>query len=327
MAYGVRSLIILIGPLAAALWIVPVAGLLVHAGHGETPVNRTLPHTKPSDLKHSVPTTPAKQTLTPEARKSAKQRPVTGKIVKSAKSLAVAKQESPEAAGEAGTLPGGEPYRYTLHEPASGKPKRSLILLGPWNGSTGFFDSWLLEDFKKLEPETMDNYRILDCVARKVPSNPYAYNAWYEYEDWHSETPVAHDVDLAVAYVHSLIEQEAEIVGYYEYVVVAGFSQGANVALEAALRFHSPLGLVFSQRGILLEARKQDTTAVATTPYLLTAGADDDTYAVEMVKENCRWLESMSAPAYMKTMSGLDHYRRSKEECELALKIICSDGF
>jgi len=117
MADGLRSLIVLIGPLAAAFWIAPVVGLWVHAGHGDTPATRTLLYKKPGELIQKPPNNSTKQKLMPEARKSAKQKPLAVKT----KSLAVAKKESPEAAGNAGTLPGGEPYRY--------------ILLGPWNGS------------------------------------------------------------------------------------------------------------------------------------------------------------------------------------------------
>lgn len=214
-----------------------------------------------------------------------------------------------------------EDYRYSLHE--ASKPERSLILLGPWNGSTGFFDEWLLSEFDKDEPSTKTRYRVLDVVARKMATddaNPYSYNSWYEYEDWHAEIPVASDVDLAVAYVHKLLVQEHAIVGDYRHIILAGFSQGANVAIEAALRFPHRLGLVFSQRGIILASRKQDWTPVAASPYILTAGADDDVYYEEMVKENCRWLEAMHAPAYMKTLPTVDHYRWSSRECQLTIK-------
>lgn len=217
-----------------------------------------------------------------------------------------------------------EPYRYTVHTPTPNVPQRSLILLGPWNGSAGFFTEWFLDDFEKMEPKAIDKYRILDVVGRKMPSgsewDPYPYNSWYEYEDWHSETVVAHDVDLAVAYVHGLIEEEYAIVGDYRRIVLAGFSQGANVAIEAALRFPHRLGLVLSQRGILLASRKEDWTPVASTPYILTAGADDEVYLEDMVKENCRWLQDMHAPAYMKTLTKVGHYRRSKRECDLTIK-------
>lgn len=216
-----------------------------------------------------------------------------------------------------------ESYRYTIHEPAFFGSPHSLILLGPWNGSSGFFDEWLLNDFAKMEPGVKNQYRILDVVARKMGTdewNPYPYNSWYEYQDWHNEIPFPEDVDKAVEYVHSLLMQEFAVVGDYGRIILAGFSQGANVALESALRFPHKLGLVFSQRGILLESRKQDTTPIQPTPYVTTAGEKDDVYLESRVKENARWLQAMGAPAYMKALSTVDHYRHSKRETDLAIK-------
>lgn len=333
MAGGLHGLTSLIGFFVAIFFAAPAAGLWIDAGNHDSSRKLSLrsPPTEPVKQKRSIfaPTReedkPVKQKLTHEATKHAKQKkekPRDQTAKANSKSMA-AKDDKKEKKKQAPLVP-IESYRYTLHKQSSDKPTRSLILLGPWNGSSGFFDEWLLDDFGKLEPEVKKHYRILDVVARKMPSsegNPYPYNAWYEYEDWHSETPVATDVDLAIAYVHGLIEQEAAIVGHYKDVIVAGFSQGSNVALEAGLRFHSPLGLVFSQRGVLLAARKEDlNTPIAATPYLLTAGALDDIYYEDTIREDCKWLETMWAPAYMKTFQGLDHYRRGKEECKLTVK-------
>jgi len=313
MAGHVHTLIVVFGALVATCFIAPAACLSIDAGNADSPVKRKpLLHKRPGELTHKA---------------TAKQKPISIPLHKANTSVTVnnksmaANNDKKKTKKKAAWIK--EPYRCTVHKQSSDEPKRVLILLGPWNGSTGFFDSWLLEDFHKWEPSAKEEYRILDCVGQKIGVdewNPYPYNSWYEYEDWASETPVMTDVALAVAFVHSLIEKEAADFPDYSHVVLAGFSQGANLAMEAALQFHSPLGLVFSQRGIILAARKEDETPVSITPYLLTAGEEDHTYTEDIVKENCRWLENMGAPAYMKTISGLDHYRESKKECKLMVK-------
>lgn len=218
-----------------------------------------------------------------------------------------------------------EPYSYTLI-PSSAPPTaapHSLIFLGPWNGTTGFFDWWLVKDFNTSQPSVRNSYRILDAVARKMPANAanqYPYKSWYEYKDWATETPVASDVDLAVAWVHGLLQQEYGVVGSYERIILGGFSQGANLALEAALRFPHKLGLVFSQRGILLADRKASSDFFVATPYILTAGEHDNVYYANVVKENAKWLRERGAPVYMKTIPGMDHHARNPLENSLVIK-------
>jgi len=210
------------------------------------------------------------------------------------------------------------PYSYTLLEPTAGKATRSLIILGPWNSTAGFMNNWVAQDFLALQPQARSTYRILDCVGTKRSSSSYPYTSWYEYTNWAAETPVMADVDQAVAWVHGLIAQELAIVGSYQNIVLAGFSQGANLALEAAFRFPKPLGLVFSQRGTLLQARRADwTTPLQATPIIFTAGSTDPVYPEAAVKSNCRWLRRMHVPTYMKTISALGHHRKSTREVSL----------
>lgn len=210
---------------------------------------------------------------------------------------------------------------YTLWEPTGGA-EASLIILGPWNSTPGFFKPWIIEQFEKSEPKSFSRYRILDVVGKQGPkdeTNPYGYSTWYEYHDWHKEIPVASDVDQAVSFVHSLLDQEAAKVESGN-IVLAGFSQGANIAIESAVRYRSALALVFSERGVLLGTRTQDPPALAATPYVLTGGGDDHVYHEDLVKGSCKWLDERHVPAYLKVIPGLGHYRYSTKENELANK-------
>merc|ERR1719183_2275063 len=105
------------------------------------------------------------------------------------------------------------------------------------------------------------------------------WRCWYNYnslDDWNNEVPVAAHLDESVAFVHNLIQTEFAVVGSYHRIAVVGYSQGANLALEAGLRFPVPLGLVFSMRGVMFSSRIENKTSLAVTPYVLTAGAQDD---------------------------------------------------
>lgn len=147
--------------------------------------------------------------------------------------------------------------------------------------------------------------------------------AWYGYPDydaWNKNVPVLQEVDHAIAYVHHLIEQEHKIVGDYSRISLVGLHTGGNIAIESALRFPKPLGLVVSQRGIVLPSRMGSKEKVAATPYVLTAGGSDNIYPESLVRESFESLRAMNVPVFMKTMPEFDHYRWSKEESVLTLK-------
>lgn len=211
---------------------------------------------------------------------------------------------------------------YTLWEPVGGVADASLIILGPWNSTTGFMKPWFIKQFQDSQPNAFQRFRILDVVGKRAPTdsaNPYGYSTWYEYEDWHNEIPITADVDHAVSFVHSLLAQECSYV-YCNRVVLAGFSQGGNIAIESAIRYSSALALVFSERGVLLGTRSQDPPTLAGTPYILTGGAEDHVYDEALLKESCKWLQDRHVAAYLKFFPGLDHYAWSTEENELAVR-------
>lgn len=145
-----------------------------------------------------------------------------------------------------------------VYEPSQGTPRRSLILLNPWNGTPGFMWNWTFNQSGfggGWRKDVSDHYRVLDVAGKLMPGSDY--RAWFGYatsEDWSSDTPIQREVDVAVAYIHHLIEQEYKVVGDYKRIILAGMSQGAGLALEAALNFPKALGLVLSERGIVRSA-------------------------------------------------------------------------
>lgn len=213
---------------------------------------------------------------------------------------------------------------YTLHQPASKAATESIILLGPFNASAGWGMNWIFKSSGQSNPHILQQSRVLDVVGKPAWWEGYGkVTAWYGYpgyDDWLKNVPVAPEVDHAVAYVHHLIEQEYRIVGDYRRIVLVGLHQGGNIALESALRFPHALGLVISQRGIVLPARAQSTKPVAATPYVLTAGGKDDVYPASQIRANAHSLQTMHATVFMKTLPEFDHFKWSMQESNLVLK-------
>lgn len=208
-------------------------------------------------------------------------------------------------------------FRHTLWKP-KGQPKGSIILLSPWDAEKRWWVEWLKFDFNKL----MKDYRVLECSGKDMVHTNATYTGWYAYEDWEAEVPLAADLDRATSFVHSLIQQERRIVNDYHRIIVAGFSQGAVLALESGLRFPHPLGLVFSQRGMLFAARRRDCGSPAQTPYCMTAGSEDNVYPDYEVEDDVRLLRKAKVPAFWNRIPGLDHYGTSKKENELLMRAV-----
>jgi len=217
---------------------------------------------------------------------------------------------------------------FTLHG-AKHSAKGSVILLAPWAAYEGWWKEWLKHTWDEL---IQQEWRILEAVG-KIYQHPDApYRGWYNYasyEDWVAEIPNATQFDNAVRYVHGLIQQEYNIVKDYRRIVIAGYSQGAVLSLEAGLRFPMPLGLVFSQRGVLLDKRLNNCTSVVKTPYIFTAGSLDDVYLESDIETSCSRLMHVGASAFMTSIAGLDHYDSSEREntfLSKSIKVVMSQS-
>merc|ERR1719235_1160169 len=130
---------------------------------------------------------------------------------------------------------------YQLHQPV-GKATQSIILLGPWNASANWGMEWIMNGADQVDPNIRKYSRVIDAVGRPASVNERnePYGAWFgygSYNQWYNNVPLPQEVDHAVSWVHQLIEQEHKIVGDYGRIVIIGKHQGANLAIESALRF------------------------------------------------------------------------------------------
>jgi len=204
---------------------------------------------------------------------------------------------------------------YVRHAPDY--PTGSVIFLDSWNAQPGWLYDWLLHDLARLKHSQC---RIIEAVGRMFYDPEGNYRAWYRYDDWHNEIPIETDVDQAVTYVHSLIQQEVAYYTSYNKIILAGYSQGAVLGMEASIRFPQPLGLVFSERGVLFESRSNNPYSVIHSPFVMTAGTDDTTYYIDRIKMDCRFLLSLNANAFLRGFAYLDHFGRSSRENDLAIR-------
>jgi len=226
--------------------------------------------------------------------------------------------------------------------PPNSKPVGSLILIMgygadlSWTMSQWWYlhPAWSPKDQKwckksgcvfgdedKVAAKKLTNHlRIVDAVGTiRLCKGMYA---WYRYTKWPDGPPVVDQLEDAVANVFQLIEREYKIVGDYKRILIAGMSQGADLALEVGIRFPQQLGMVISQRGVLTAARlagNQSLAAQKGTPFILTAGDSDELSPLPVYEKTCVSLQLMKYPAYCKWYGGLDHGSFSKPEWKLLI--------
>jgi predicted esterase len=181
------------------------------------------------------------------------------------------------------------------------------------------------DDEDKAAVQKLRNHmRVVDAVGMNTCS---IGKAWYNYDytagSWPDAPPIAHELEEAVANVFALIEHERSIVGSYDRIAIAGMSQGADLALEVGIRFPHRLGMVMSERGMLLQSRMQGTGLAAGpgTPFILTAVEKDDATTPSNVKKSCASLLPTQTPVNFKLYHGPEHHGSFwKAEWKLSIK-------
>eukprot|EP00931_Biecheleriopsis_adriatica_P038097 TRINITY_DN21849_c0_g1_i1.p1 TRINITY_DN21849_c0_g1~~TRINITY_DN21849_c0_g1_i1.p1 ORF type:complete len:735 (-),score=149.85 TRINITY_DN21849_c0_g1_i1:102-2306(-) len=215
----------------------------------------------------------------------------------------------------------------------------SLVLLHPLgNVSTFFFDQGGgLVRHLSLGSHTVRNYCKILCPSAKLRCGQGWQ--WFQYlgdeKQRRCDDESIDEGDLLESreFITSVLENEAKLLGTAQRVILDGYSQGGSLSLDVGLRFPRPLGLVISQRGMLmkvtLEAHKKmlrDNTACKQN-LLMTAGGLDDVYPAK-VQAHCRdRLKALYEEAYeadghisYQCVEHLDHCGYDDEEHEAILK-------
>ncbi len=157
-------------------------------------------------------------------------------------------------------------------------------------------------DFEPIVPELglPDALRVRfifpHAPARAVTLNGgYVMPAWYDF--WLGAHGIEHreaDVLASAAAIRLLIEQERMRGIAARRILLAGFSQGAAMALFTGLSHPETLGGVIALSGYLPLPRKLDamrTAQALATPLFLAHGEADDVVPFALGEAALRWLE------------------------------------
>ncbi len=131
-------------------------------------------------------------------------------------------------------------------------------------------------------------------------NNGYPMPAWYDIKEVDLEARQDADgIEQSAQYINSLIAQEVEAGVASEQIILAGFSQGAALAMYTALRHPKKLLAVVAVSGYLpLQSMltKQNITANQTTPMLIAHGLTDDVVPIWGAKKTQECLQQLNIP-------------------------------
>jgi len=108
----------------------------------------------------------------------------------------------------------------------------------------------------------------------------YVMPSWYDIAGLHANAPEDEvGIRASLAYLERLIDLEIQRGIAAHHIVLAGFSQGGNIALNAALRYPQPLaGALILSSYLSLQARvaEEASTANRNLPIFMAHGTADD---------------------------------------------------
>jgi len=157
-------------------------------------------------------------------------------------------------------------------------------------------------DFEPIVPQLgLPDSLALRFVFPHAPSMPVTLNggyimpAWYDIEQ--NDLGIAHDQDgilSSARNIQMLIEQEQMRGIPARRIILAGFSQGAAMALHIGLRQSEPLAGIMALSGYLLlpDQTEQWTQEAIATPILLAHGIHDPVVPFRLGDNTCRKLKS-----------------------------------
>jgi len=216
------------------------------------------------------------------------------------------------------------------------RPKRehrySLVLCHPmgWGGGYYLGGGAIVHDLLLKSRLLRENCKILCPGAKKHKQWGDEWKMWFKYRgkdtggthECHAQDIAVKDLQQSVEFISDVIGREARIVGSPERVIVSGYSQGGCVSLATGLSLPYTIGLVVSQRGMLMKQTREayesnGNSSVATRPIqhiLVTAGGKDDIYLETNQADSVKWLEAQGLKVTYKVFADLDHGSHDKNE-------------
>jgi len=161
-------------------------------------------------------------------------------------------------------------------------------------------------DFEPIVPQLgLPDDLAVRFLFPHAPSMPVTLNggyimpAWYDIQQ--NDLGIAHDHDgilRSAKNIQMLIEQEQMRGIPASRIILAGFSQGAAMALHIGLRQTEALAGIMALSGYLLlpDQTAQWTQAAIATPILIAHGIHDPVVPFSLGDSTCRSLKSLGYP-------------------------------
>lgn len=170
-------------------------------------------------------------------------------------------------------------YRAPLEVETGDSPTASVIWLHGL-GANGFD---FLPIVDELAVARLPPTRFIFPHAAEQPvtlNGGYVMPSWYDIIGLHAGAPEDEaGIRASMAYLDRLIERELQRGVISQHIVLAGFSQGGNIALNGALRYPQPLAgaLILSSYLGLKDRLAADASASnRTLPIFMAHGTADD---------------------------------------------------
>ncbi len=146
----------------------------------------------------------------------------------------------------------------------------------------------------------------LHYVAPNAPLRRISVNegmpsrAWFDVRGEPGEAPLDREgMDQSTQHIHKLIDRICDAGRNSRHIILAGFSQGATVALHAGLRYSRPLAGIVVMSGELLFAdslAEESEPANRETPILMLHGKQDRVVPINDARASRDALQSTGYP-------------------------------
>jgi phospholipase/carboxylesterase len=166
-------------------------------------------------------------------------------------------------------------------------------------------------DFAPIVPElNLPSHMPLRFIFPHAPLRPVTINNGYVMRAWFDILGLsfdAHTDDKGIgessSSVHQWIQEEQERGIRPENIILAGFSQGAVIALHAGLRYPERLGGVLALSGALPSAEKlfkEKSVANTSLPIFIAHGIKDKVLPIQLGEMSAKLLENEGYPVTWK---------------------------
>lgn len=228
----------------------------------------------------------------------------------------------------------------------------SLVVCHPMGCYSTFFlgPEGLVKDLLVQSKMIRDYCKILCPGARHIEWG----KQWFRYRSnrggtrqCHAEIISTRDLQRAVDFVSGVVSSEVSTLGAADRVLLGGYSQGGCISLAVGLALPFDIGLIISQRGMLMkqtmdrhsvngETVSQTDKAGGTHSdktskkpvyhskprIFMSAGVLDDVYLLENQADGRSWLEKYGCKVEFQAVKTLDRYENSHEEHALVRKAV-----